>query len=83
MDLKNIINKKGEYADYMLKEITHICKDMDKRDPGSKGEKQACEYMADVLKNECGCERADVESFAYCVRTCNRSFGIWILQKMC
>ena len=33
MDLKNIINKKGEYADYMLKEITHICKDMDKRDP--------------------------------------------------
>ena len=50
MDLKNIINKKGEYADYMLKEITHICKDMDKRDPGSKGEKQACEYMADVLK---------------------------------
>ena len=42
MDLKNIINKKGEYADYMLKEITHICKDMDKRDPGSKGEKQAC-----------------------------------------
>ena len=63
MDLKNIINKKGEYADYMLKEITHICKDMDKRDPGSKGEKQACEYMADVLKNECGCERADVESF--------------------
>lgn len=63
MDLKNIINKKGEYADYMLKEITHICKDMDKRDPGSKGEKQACEYMADVLKNECGCERTDVESF--------------------
>ena len=63
MDLKNVINKKGEYADYMLKEITHICKDMDKRDPGSKGEKQACEYMADVLKNECGCERADVESF--------------------
>ncbi len=63
MDLKKIIDKKGEYADYMLDEITHICRDMDKRDPGSKGEKQACEYMADVLKNECGCERADVESF--------------------
>ena len=52
MDLKNIINKKGEYADYMLKEITHICKDMDKRDPGSKGEKQACEYMANVAVKE-------------------------------
>lgn len=47
----------------MVSEITHICKDFEKRDPGSKGEQQACEYMADVLKNECGCERADVESF--------------------
>ena len=47
----------------MVSEITHICKDFEKRDPGSKGEHQACEYMADVLKNECGCERADVESF--------------------
>lgn len=63
MDLKSIISKKKDYADYMLKEITHICKDMDKRDPGSNGEKQACEYMAGVLKNDCGCERADVESF--------------------
>ena len=63
MDLKNIIDKKSDYADYMLDEITHICKDMDKRDPGSAGEKQACEYMADVLKKDCGCERADVESF--------------------
>lgn len=52
MDLKNIIDKKSDYADYMLDEITHICKDMDKRDPGSPGEKQACEYMADVLKKE-------------------------------
>ena len=50
MDLKNIIDKKSDYADYMLDEITHICKDMDKRDPGSAGEKQACEYMAGVLK---------------------------------
>ena len=33
MDLKNIIDKKSDYADYMLDEITHICKDMDKRDP--------------------------------------------------
>lgn len=63
MDLKNIITKKGEYAQYMLDEITHICKDMEKREPGSKGEQQACEYMAEVLKKDCGCERADVESF--------------------
>ena len=63
MNLQSIIDKKKEAAEYMVSEITHICKDYEKRDPGSKGEQQACEYMADVLKNECGCERADVESF--------------------
>lgn len=63
MDLKRIMDKKDQYADYMVDEITHICKDFEKRDPGSKGEQQACEYMAEVLKKDCGCERADVESF--------------------
>lgn len=63
MDLSNIIAKKKTYAKYMLKEITHICKDFEKRAPGSKGEEQACIYMADVLKKDCGCDRADVESF--------------------
>lgn len=63
MDLSNIIAKKKTYAKYMLKEITHICKDFEKRAPGSKGEEQACVYMADVLKKNCGCDRADVESF--------------------
>lgn len=63
MNLQNLINKKDEYAQYMLDEITHICKDFEKRDPGSKGELQACEYMADVLKKDCGCETAEVESF--------------------
>ena len=63
MDLTKIINKKDEAAQYMVDEITHICKDFEKRDPGSKGEQQACEYMAEVLKKDCGCDRADVESF--------------------
>lgn len=63
MDFKKIISKKDDYAKYMLDEITHICKNMEKRAPGSKGEQQACEYMAEVLKKDCGCERADVESF--------------------
>ena len=63
MNLQSVIDNKKEAAEYMVSEITHICKDFEKRDPGSKGEQQACEYMADVLKNECGCERADVESF--------------------
>lgn len=63
MNLQKLIDKKDDAAKFMHKEITHICKNFEKRDPGSKGELQACEYMADYLKNECGCERADVESF--------------------
>lgn len=63
MDLKKIIDKKDWAAQYMIDEITHIIKTFEKRDPGSLGEKQACEYMADVLKNDCGCEKVEVESF--------------------
>ena len=63
MKLDSIIAKKDEAAKYMLKEITYICKNLGKRDPGSEGEKKACEYMAKVLKEQCGCERADVEPF--------------------
>ena len=63
MDLGKIIEKKRDAAKYMVKEITYICKNIEKRDPGSIGEKKACEYMAKVLKNDCGCDRADVESF--------------------
>jgi len=57
-----IIAKKDEAAQFMIDEITHICKDMPKRDPGSDGERIACEYMAEQMKGF-GCERADVESF--------------------
>lgn len=63
MDLKKIIEKKDWAAKYMIDEITHICTKFEKRDPGSLGEKQACEYMAKVLKEECGCDRVEVESF--------------------
>ncbi len=63
MDLGKIIEKKREAAEYMVKEITYICKNIEKRAPGSEGEKKSCEYMADILKKDCGCERADVESF--------------------
>ena len=63
MDLKKLIEKKDHAAKYMIDEITHICKTFEKRAPGSKGEQQACEYMADVLKKDCGCEKVSVESF--------------------
>ena len=63
MNFKSIIDKKDKFADYMVSEITHICKTFEKRDPGSKGELQACEYMAGVLRDECGCDRVEIESF--------------------
>lgn len=63
MNLSSIIAKQKDYADYMIQEITYICKNLGKRDPGSEGEKKACEYMADVLKKDCGCDRVSVESF--------------------
>lgn len=62
-DLSKLIAKKAEAAQYMVDEITHICNDMPKRGPGDEGEKIACEYMAEVLKNDCGCEKSDVEPF--------------------
>ncbi len=63
MNLQKLIDKKDASAKYMLDEITYICKNIEKRSPGSEGEKKACEYMAKVLKEKCGCERADVEPF--------------------
>lgn len=63
MNLKNLIDKKYDAAKYMLDEITYIIKNFEKRDPGSKGERQACEYMADTLRNECGCDKIQIESF--------------------
>ena len=62
-DFKKLIDNKAESAQYMIDGITDVIKKCGKRGPGSEGEKKSCEYMADVLKNECGCERADVESF--------------------
>ncbi len=62
-DLSRIIEQRDAHAQYMADEIKHVCTTMPKRGPGSEGERQACEYFADVLKNQCGCERSDVEHF--------------------
>lgn len=61
--LQKLIDNKAQSAQFMCGEISHICNDMPKRDPGSLGEQMACEYMADYLKNECKCERTDIETF--------------------
>ena len=48
---------------YMIGEITHVCRDMKKRAPGSEGEREAAEYMAGILKNDCGWEDVRIEAF--------------------
>ncbi len=63
MELKKIIEKKDQMAQYMIDEITYICKNIEKRNPGSAGERKSCEYMGKVLKEDCGCETVELESF--------------------
>ena len=48
---------------YMKDEITHICRSLKKRAPGSDGEREAGQYMAGVLKKECGCGDLKIETF--------------------
>ena len=62
MDLKKVIEKKDSATQFMVDEITHICTKFEKRGPGSKGEQQACEYMAQQLK-DLGCETTYVDEF--------------------
>ena len=62
MNLQKIIDKKDAAAKYMIDEITYICNTFEKRGPGDYGEKQACEYAAEQMK-EYGCDRVYVEPF--------------------
>lgn len=48
---------------FALREITHICRDMKKRAPGSEGEREAAAYMAASLEKDCGCTDVKVETF--------------------
>lgn len=55
MDFKNLLEnargKLGEYADFAVQGITHICNEIGPRECGSENEKKAQEYMGEVLKN--------------------------------
>ena len=77
-NLSKGIEQKNTYADYMIDEITHVIKTCGKRDPGSEGEKKSCEYMADVLKKDCGCEDVKLESYT----VSPRAFYGWIYFTM-
>ena len=73
MDLRKIIDSKESAAKYIIDEITHVIKTCGKREPGSEGEKNACEYMAKVLE-DCGCEDVKVEP----CEVAPRAFYGWI-----
>ncbi len=62
MDLSKLIAKKDEYAQYIIDDITYICNSFEKRGPGSKGEHQACEYLAEEMK-KFGCDTVYVDEF--------------------
>ena len=53
----------GQSACRMAEEIGGICRRFGKRAPGSPGERGAAEYLAAVLKNECGCGEVQTERF--------------------
>lgn len=92
MNLKKIIDKKDQAAQYMIDEITYICKTFEKRGPGSKGEHQACEYAAKQMK-EYGCDRVSVEEFKenpdsfygwiyFTITCCFLAFGSYLLTPV-
>ena len=58
-----LLSESKTAVSFMLSEITHICRDMEKRDPGSEGERKAGAYMADVLETGCGCGDVRIEAF--------------------
>ena len=61
--IKELQNGSKEAVAYMVREITHICKEMPSRAPGSEGEKEAAHYMAGILKEDCGCTDVTIEPF--------------------
>ncbi len=52
-----------ESVSYIVREITHICKTVKPRAPGSAGERKAAEYLAGVLRSDCGCAEVRLETF--------------------
>lgn len=61
--LSSVLSDSAQAVSYMVDEITHICRDMKSRAPGSDGEREAAEYMASALEKECGCRSVQIESF--------------------
>lgn len=62
-DFSQLITERRRSILYMIGEITHICRKLGPRSPGSAGEREAAAYMAEVLRRDCGCEDVKIEAF--------------------
>ncbi len=61
--LSSLRKTSGHSLSFILGEISHICRNMKPRSPGSVGEREAAEYMAQVLHHDCGCDNTVIETF--------------------
>ncbi|MCQ2418110.1 MAG: M20/M25/M40 family metallo-hydrolase [Oscillospiraceae bacterium] len=60
---EHLYTNSRQAVQFMRAEITHICQKFGKRAPGSASEQNAGKYMAEVLKNHCGCTEVKIDSF--------------------
>ena len=63
LKMSELSGHSGHAVSYMVDGITHICRNMGKRAPGSAGERKTGEYLAGILEKECGCKTVKTESF--------------------
>lgn len=63
MKLDALLEAREDAAQFMIDDITKVCTTMPKRNPGSEGEKVACEYFEKICMEEYGCDEAHVEEF--------------------
>ena len=75
-----LLDTSGQSVSYMIEKITYICRNLKKRTPGSKGERETAEYLAAVLKEECGCDRVKLESFR---EHPDSFYGYFFLSTVC
>lgn len=58
-----VMEQKDSASQYMVDQITYVVENCGLRSPGDPGELKACEYLADELKNNCGCDNVKIDSF--------------------
>ena len=58
-----LLGRSRETVSWMTAEIGRVCRRFTSRCPGSENERKASEYLAGILREECGCPDVKVESF--------------------